>query len=81
MKKHLRGRRYIRSRASVRIGRFNKQIRGIDRGIEAIKRFAEALKRIDFTDLARAFQEIILNEVRFVDYKITSLREQHETHD
>jgi hypothetical protein len=37
MKKHLRGKRYIRSRASVQVGRMNRQIHKLDRIVIAIE--------------------------------------------
>jgi hypothetical protein len=53
MKKHLRGKRYIRSRASVKIGRMNHQIHKIERGVIALKYMIARMNNINWGNVGK----------------------------
>jgi hypothetical protein len=50
MNKYLRGKRYIRSRESVKVGRINKQIRKLGRLVRHMKTLAEIMEVPNFFD-------------------------------
>ena len=68
MKKHLRGRRYVRSRATVRIGRMRRQIRKIERYTMLLNRAAKLINNINW-------EEVFSSWVRFFAEAAEQVRE------
>jgi hypothetical protein len=66
MKKHLRGKRYIRSRASVQVGRMNRQIYKLDRIVIAIE-------RIDWSVITDGFCRAMLEIKKQMEAAIRNL--------
>jgi ribosomal protein L18E len=62
MKKHLRGKRYIRSRASVQVGRINRQIYKVERAVAIMGNY-------DWTGAVCAFE----SAVSIVAYRLSEL--------
>jgi hypothetical protein len=66
MKKHLRGKRYIRSRASVQVGRMNRQMHKLDKVIIAIE-------CIDWNAITENFRKVMLEIKKQMETAIRNL--------